>query len=1217
MKNTYLFPSSNEIFQIPDEILIVDTPMISRDGEVSYQENYNEFASMRSRKFGFGVGYAGIVALAGSRENGRMQSVYRKETIRTAQVDTRAAFFSMNLLPPSFLKLRKDISETFSALPRYDAGTRLIWFEAFRRLGSHIIIGAELGGTSHMDSVIDTVEFGTRGQSWTQTQLTLQFMSYTSPDLGKRQESLRNLDPVFSNAAQSNFKFEGGDESLPSYDQPKWLASLPTNLKVLRYRTMGLQEFFAEGTRLYEDLSIAILEFLVFSAPQPIAQIALGAEVEVGTAARGASVWTSSYRTETRRECRRSWVFFKKCKDVTDHYNNVGDLIRDGGSPFAWNKADGDQRGSVTLPSAMYVKRTYAHVSPPGAGRPTTQMTISGSASDSWGAGNKPVTAEMSIASTWPVKMSSVSFALGPAPPGTGSMAYRFRVYAIEQSSPIGGLETINRFVVTGWAFDPIDPTAPLTINVYVDGHLHASGQTGHGKPEIQARYSLPGAGVGFSIPLSIPKDAMRKHEIFVTWQGITQQGRSNTVKLWSIQPPGRLLMAEPSRVQGWAYIHDQPAASYNVEVYVDGAQVATGSTGSMDSATVRSVFGANGNFGFEIPLAIKTAGNHQVSAVLIAPDGTRLQFEDVINVDLRFPMGEIFEVTPGYVTGFAYDPNKPNSPTQVQVFIDGALQARGSTTKVLPLYNQRYLIDGPHGFNISLRMQGGKLHMVSVYAAISASLTTSGGSSLKLIGEKPIGVGLKDQGTSKVTNGIINFAGVGFNPCYGEFRLRVIDLNYKGNKVLKDAGFKDTNLYQLAIPDEFDFSRNSEQLYTNTTNIYRTIKEWSQMKMTSWKVGFSLGFFGFSSSYQKVTLEKHFTSEMARVAEAQRMITLFQMKAIPAELVTMTSYAGYELNRLPPYNVVTRPQWFRFFDLFGLTYAKILKLGGRMDFEAVYQTNNASYARYEYERSQTGFSFTFYITLSASMEHARSEAAVDKSFLNSLKQHIRFIGGRPEKFNTDQSEEWMRTIRENPAIVEMELESIGELLWKADQAERKKWFDAAAADYMRTCTPESWVCRRYNVATMADGARIIGVSSHQAGQPSTSTSNLLLDKAAKVPWNGETAFQFADGDASQYIIMDLGNILNIKSIAIDLDPYPSATGVWDYVMVQVSTDGNRWNVWGSVGNAGGTVDVTKPSYDFPLLVPEKVRYVRFSFGGVRDNNLGAKIHTIYAYSCA
>jgi hypothetical protein len=60
LKNTYYFPSSNELFNIPDEFLITNTPIISRDGEVSYQENYNEFASMRSNKFGLGIGFGGF-----------------------------------------------------------------------------------------------------------------------------------------------------------------------------------------------------------------------------------------------------------------------------------------------------------------------------------------------------------------------------------------------------------------------------------------------------------------------------------------------------------------------------------------------------------------------------------------------------------------------------------------------------------------------------------------------------------------------------------------------------------------------------------------------------------------------------------------------------------------------------------------------------------------------------------------------------------------------------------------------------------------------------------------------------------------------------------------------------------------------------------------------------------------------------------------------------
>eukprot|EP01122_Echinamoeba_exundans_P016130 TRINITY_DN8081_c0_g1_i1.p1 TRINITY_DN8081_c0_g1~~TRINITY_DN8081_c0_g1_i1.p1 ORF type:complete len:1342 (-),score=239.50 TRINITY_DN8081_c0_g1_i1:53-3901(-) len=1208
LKNTYFLPSSNELFNIPDEYLITNTPLISRDGEVSYQENYNEFASMRSNKFGFGIGFGGFMPLQGSIENGRVQAVYRKETIRTAQVDIRALFYSVNLLPPSFLKLKQNIRDTFSALPRFDAGTRLIWFNTLAKLGSHIVIGADLGGTAHMDSVIDTVEFGSRGASWTQTQLTLQFASFTSPDLGKRQEASQNLDPLFSNNANSNFAYQGGNTSLPSYDQNAWLESLPSNLVPLRFRTLPIADFFAEGTRLHDDLKTATQEFLVFSAPMRLEALFLGDEVEVGTSGTGASVWSSSYRTEDRRECHSCWLFFKCCKTVTDSYNNVADLIREGGSAFVFNRNDGDQRASVTLNTARYVIRQSAEVSPPGSGRPTTQATISGSASDAWGPGNKPVTASMSIKSVWPAKISQVTYAFGPAPPGTGSSINRLRVWAIEQSAPVGGVDSMNRFQVNGWAFDPIDPGAALIINVFVDGSLHASGTTGLAH-DAAARYKLPsGAKPGFSVALNINKDAMRLHNVYVTWQGITQVGRSGTVSLWSMQPPGRLLLAEPSRVQGWAYIHDQPSASYSIEISVDGQKVASGTTGNIDSAIVRSVFNADGNYGFQIPLQIKTAGQHQVTATLVAPDGTRLQFEDTLSVDLRFPVGEIFDVAPGWVAGFAYDPNTPNQPSRVQVFVDGALVATGLTTKVLPDYNARYLIEGAHGFNISLRMQGGKLHMVQVYASV--------GVGLKLIGEKSIGVGLADQGTSKVTNGIINFAGAGFNPCYGEWRLRVVDLNYKDKKVIRDAAFKETNLYDLGIPDEYDFSRSSEQIYTNTTNIYRDIKEWAHQQMHSWKVGFSLGFFGFSTSYQKVTLEKHFTDVTSRVSHAQRMITLFEMKAAPPELLSFTSYAGYELMRLPPYNAITRPQWFRFFDLFGLTYAKSLKLGGRMDFMALYKTTNTSYARYEYEREQAGFVFTFYITLSASFEHAQSEAAVDRAFMRSLTQSVRFIGGRPEKFNIDESEAWMRTIRENPTIVDMELESISELLWKPDQQERKKWFDAASADYLRTCTPESWVCRRYNSASYADGARIVGASSQQSGQPQSSISNIISDKTTKVPWNGDVAFQFADGDRKQYLVLDLGFILDIKAIAVDLDAYPSETGVWEYITVEVSTNQQQWALWASVGSEGH-VSITKTHYDFPLLVTEKVRYIRFSFGGVRDNKRGTKIGALYAYSCA
>jgi hypothetical protein len=1058
------------------------------------------------------------------------------------------------------------------------------------------------------------LQFGQKGVNWQQTQIKVQYQSFTAVDENKRREKKLELDPDFDRNTQSNVWYEGGDTTIAVWDQNKWLASLPTNLVPMRYRTMALYDFFPPGNRLYEDLRDACNQFLVFSMGVPAAQFHLGGEIEVGTVNQGCRVDVSSVRTESRRVCKSCGIGKCWCgsKTVWDTYDNRNDMIRDGGSGFVFNRADGDQTAVVHLGTSRYIRRVHAHVSPPGRERPTTlmKMIAGGRELDTWGPGAKPVAETMDASVQWPIKESSVVWKFGPAPPGTGSMAYRLRVYAVESSSPAGGVDSLNRFVINGWAFDPIEPTRPLTITVYIDNAVHATGQTGGARADIVGQYQLPGGtNPGFSVALNIPKDAMRVHEVYVTWQGVTQAGRSEAVRIWSIQPPGRLLAAEPSKVTGWAYIHDQPADSYAVDIFINGNAVSAGRTGNLDSAIVRSVFGANGNYGFEIPLQIKTAGVHQITAVLTAPDGTKLQFEDTLTVDLRFPLGEIFDVAPGWVAGFAYDPNTPSEATSVQVFVDGAQVARGRTTKLLPEYNARYLIDGTHGFNISLRMQGGKLHMVSVYAVV--------GYQLKLIGERSIAVGLNDKGSSKVTNGIINFAGTGFNPCYGEWRLRVVDLNYAQKKVLRDPGYKDTNLYNLELPDEYDLTRNNEQLYTNTTEIFRDIKEWSQYKMRSWKAGFSLGFFGFSASYMKAELEKHFKDETSRVANAQRIITLFDMKAAPAELLKFTSYAGYELNSLPAYNVVTRPRWFRFFDLFGLVYAKRFSLGGRMDFEANYKTVNTSYARWIYEKSQVGFTFTFYISFSGSYEKAWSEAAVDKAFMQSLNQYVRFIGGRPEMFNADNSENWMRTIRQNPTIIDMELESISELLWKPDQAQRKAWFDAAAADYMRTCTPETWVCRRYNVATQSDGAVIIGASSRQTGEPDSSVQNLLRDGGSRVAWNGDINFQFADEDPNQYLILDLGNQLRVKSIAVDIDTYPSETGVWDFIRVETSVDQNSWSVWGSVGDQNGKVDVNKPHYDFPLLVEVQVRYIRYSFGGPRENKRGSKIVRLYAYTCA
>src|SRR5690606_18347159 len=107
----------------------------------------------------------------------------------------------------------------------------------------------------------------------------------------------------------------------------------------------------------------------------------------------------------------------------------------------------------------------------------------------------------------YPLLSQSLTFSFGPSPPGIGSKIYRLEAYGIKTSTPAGHVDLVQRNLVTGWAFDPIDPLMSLEVEIYANGNKIASGMTNVERPDVVKNYDLPGnAKPGFSIPISLPE---------------------------------------------------------------------------------------------------------------------------------------------------------------------------------------------------------------------------------------------------------------------------------------------------------------------------------------------------------------------------------------------------------------------------------------------------------------------------------------------------------------------------------------------------------------------------------------------------------------------------------------------------------------------------------------------------------------------------------------
>src|SRR5690606_32965294 len=149
----------------------------------------------------------------------------------------------------------------------------------------------------------------------------------------------------------------------------------------------------------------------------------------------------------------------------------------------------------------------------------------------------------------------------------------------------------------------------------------------------------------------------------------------------------------------------------------------------------------------------------------------------------------------------------------------------------------------------------------------------------------------------------------------------------------------------------------------------FNNTRDWAKYQSHSWKAGLSLGLIGFGRSYRKSIYESVFENKYGRLGWSERKIEFFRATLLPPELLKLAPYASDTFRKLPPYSPTTRPQYFRAFDMFGVAYAKVLHLGGKMELEATYLTKNESSERYEFESSQFNFIFTYMVSLEFSHE--------------------------------------------------------------------------------------------------------------------------------------------------------------------------------------------------------------------------------------------------------
>jgi len=175
-------------------------------------------------------------------------------------------------------------------------------------------------------------------------------------------------------------------------------------------------------------------------------------------------------------------------------------------------------------------------------------------------------------------------------------------------------------------------------------------------------------------------------------------------------------------RVRGWAVDPDRRTTALSVQVWVDGAQVSTGTANQYRSDLAADMPGYGGYRGFSFAVGAG-AGTHTVCvrAVNIVYGSANTELPSCRSITIQVnPVGAIsgsYVRTPGgtRISGWALDPDTTN-PISVKVTVDGVLKSTLTANASSPVPSSTWAEWGSdHGFAITLAMSSGVAHNVCI----------------------------------------------------------------------------------------------------------------------------------------------------------------------------------------------------------------------------------------------------------------------------------------------------------------------------------------------------------------------------------------------------------------------------------------------------------------------------------------------------------------------